>query len=68
MHLGGPLGPKLAKASIFDRCLIDFWSTLGSLWEQFLVKKKTRQNKGSLFDTICYRFMVAFLSPLTEQK
>ena len=42
MDLGGPLGPKWAKASIFDRFLIHFWSTLGSLWEHFWVKNSSK--------------------------
>ena len=43
MDLGGPLGPKWAKASIFDRFLIHFWSTLGSLWEHFLVNNFSKE-------------------------
>ena len=66
MDLGGPLGPKWAKASIFDRFLIHFWSTLGSLWEHFLVKNSSK--KESFFDTSFYAFLVAFWAPLTEQK
>ena len=43
IDLGGPLGSKWAKASIFDRFLIHFWSTLGSLWEHFLVKNSSKE-------------------------